>query len=509
MSKSRIFLWAMIAFVAGVAVRSFIAVPYVLLWISGMAAAVMLVIGAGRGSKKSALAGFFTAAALLGILRFDLAERGRPDLSRFYGRSLVMRGVVAEEPVMSEKSQRLKVGIESVDGHAAKPPFFVLATTRKYPAYALGDELKIIGVVERPENFSDFDYVSHLARQNIFAVMSFPRIEKIDEGKGSRLMLFLSRLKRAFEKNIDGALPEPHAAFMKGLLLGERASLPQTVRDDFQAAGVSHIVALSGYNITIVGRSITDALLFLTVPFVVSFWIATAAIILFVLLTGAAASVVRAGIMGVLVLLAQKEGRSYHIANALAFAGAAMIFHNPYILRFDVGFQLSFLATFGLVYLSPHVEQWVDRVRSKLSFGAGKLSLERVRTGDETQIFPWKRIFVETLSAQIMVLPLLIFLFGRVSLVSPLANLAVLIAVPYSMGVGFAAGTVGFLSAALGEIVGWGAWVLLEYQLRAISFFARAPLASVQVGAWAAAPLLIVYGVIFWRIWEKSKNTEQ
>ena len=510
MTKSRVFLWGMMAFVAGVAVRSFAAVPYAAIGGAAGAAVAAAAAGFAQREKKYAAYGFFLLAFIAGMARFDLAEQSRPDLTQFYARPSAALGIVAEDPSYAEKSQRVKLKITEVDGRALAAPFFVLATTRKYPAYAVGDELKISGRIEQPENFSNFDYVSHLRRDAIFAVMSFPQIEKIGEGNGNRLMLALSRTKHAFEENIDAALPEPHAAFMNGLLLGERASIPQSVRDDFQTTGVSHIVALSGYNITLIGRNLMGLLLWFTAPFAASFWIATAAIFLFVLMTGAAASVVRAGIMGVFVLIAQKEGRPYQMTNALAFAGAAMIFQNPYILRFDAGFQLSFLATIGLVYLSPHVEQWFDRIRLKLIFSDPKLSLRRKETTSEArQFLGLKRIFVETLSAQITVLPLLIYLFGRVSLVSPFANLAVLIAVPYSMAAGFGAGAAGFLSRMAGDAAGWAAWVLLEYQLRAVSFFARLPAASVEVGAWTAIPLLIAYGVVFLHVWKKSNSTEK
>ncbi len=491
MTKSRIFLWGMLAFVVGVGLRSFIAVPYVLMWIVGIGAAGAMAIGLVRKHKKSMLGGFFVLVCLAGIIRFDVAQSNRPDLALLFGRQAAAQGIVAGDPAMSERAQRLKMEITGVDGRAVSPHFFVLTTVRRYPAYALGDELKMEGKMERPENYSDFDYVSYLARDNIFAVMLFPKVEKIAEGKGNPLLLVLSRLKHSFEENINAALPEPHAGFMQGILLGERASLPKDLTDDFKIAGVSHIVALSGYNITIVGRFVTTVLLFLSVPFAISFWLATAAIILFVLLTGAAASVVRAGIMGILVLVAQKEGRMYGMTNALAFAGAAMIFHNPYILRFDTGFQLSFLATMGLVYLSPVVERRIDRI----------LGVQK----EKPRLFPFRQILTETMSAQIMVLPLLISLFGRVSLVSPLTNALVLIAVPYSMAVGFAAGIAGFLWAPLSIVVGWAAWVLLEYQLRIITFFAHIPFASVEVGNWVIVPLLIIYAVIFWRIWEKDK----
>lgn len=509
MTKSRIFLWALAAFVVGVGARSFFAVPYVLILMCGIGGAAAVAAGVTRQRKKSALAGFFALAALAGVLRYEAVARAAPDLSRLYGKNFAAQGVVVEDPAARGASQRVKVKVVSVDGRVAEPHFFVLATIRRLPAYRIGDELVMKGVAERPENYGDFDYVSYLRRDGIFALMPFPKIEKVGSGKGNQLMLFLSRVKGAFEKNIDAALPEPHAAFMKGLLLGERASLPEKVVEEFKTAGVSHIVALSGYNITLVGRSLMNGLLRLTIPFLVSFWVSIAVIVLFVLMTGAAASVVRAGIMGLLVLVAQKEGRAYQMTNALAFAGAAMIFHNPYILRFDAGFQLSFLATAGLVYLSPPIGRWVERMRAKLSFSEPKLSLARSPKGnvESAEVFGLKKIFIETVSAQVMVLPLLIFLFGRVSLVSPIANLAVLTAVPYAMAVGFAAGMLGFVSSLLGTVAGWAAWAVLEYQLRAITLFAGTPFASVEIGAWTAGPMLVVYGVVFWKLWKKSKNT--
>lgn len=508
MTKSRIFLLLLVAFVMGVGARSFFALPYLAVELLALGAAVIIAASVMRGRREYVIYGCLLLSALGGVMRYEAAERGAPDLSRLYDRAFTVQGIVMEDPVARETTQRVKVKIISVDGHAAEPHFFVLVTMRRFPAYRMGDELMLKGVIERPENYNDFDYISYLRRDGVFALMPFPVADKIGEEKGNRLMRVLSGIKHAFEKNIDTALPEPHAAFMKGLLLGERASLPEEVTEHFKRAGVSHIVALSGYNITLVGRSLMNVLLWFTLPFLLSFWIAVTTIILFVLMTGAAASVVRAGVMGLLVLVAQKEGRAYQMTNALAFAGAVMIFHNPYILRFDAGFQLSFLATAGLVYLSPHVEYRLDRARVKLSFGSGKLSLARWQRKDANgpEILGLKKIFVETLSAQLMVLPLLVWLFGSVSLVSPLANLAVLIVVPYAMGAGAIAGALGFISPVLAVVAGWGAWALLEYQLRAIGLFARVPFASVPVGAWVAAPLLVAYGVIFWKLWKKSKN---
>ncbi len=453
-------------------------------------------IGILQRRKEFAVCGFLFISFLVGIFRFDQVEQSRPDLYSFYGKPQELVGIIVEEPSRSQAAQRMKIDVTLEDTR-----FLALVTTRKYPKYKIGDELKIKGLLERPENYSDFDYVSYLARDDIFSVMSFPLMEKVSEGKGNKLKLALSKIKHAFEEKIDQVLPEPHAAFLKGLLLGERESLPEDLVENFKRTGTTHIVALSGYNITLVGSFIIGALLFLTVPFRVSFWIAVTAITLFVILTGASPSVVRAGIMGILVLIARQEGRIYHMTNALAFAAAVMIFHNPRVLRFDAAFQLSFLATVGLVYLAPYMERWLDGFFSRLGLRRFRFGLERKGSyADEQKLFPFRRIFIETLSAQIMVLPLLIYLFGRVSIISPITNVLVLIAVPYSMAAGFLAGALGFLWEPLGRIFGWATWVLLEYEILAIEFFAKAPLASVKLGTWGSIMLAALYILIFFKL---------
>lgn len=449
--------------------------------------------------------GFLLVAVLAGIFRFDQVEQSRPDLSVFYGKPFIVQGIIWEEPEHSVAAQRLKVKVGALDSQETSESSYTLVTLRRYPEYKIGDELKFQGILERPTNFSDFDYASYLARDDIFSVISFPLVEKIGVGKGNKLRLTLSKIKHSFEEKIDLALAEPHAAFLKGLLLGERESLPKGLVEDFNRTGTTHIVALSGYNITIIGRFLIAGLLLLTIPFGVSFWLASAAIILFVILTGASPSVVRAGIMGILVLVAQREGRLYSMTNALALAAAAMIFQNPKILRFDAAFQLSFLATLGLVYLSPLIGQKIEQLTLRLRaiFRDEKELDPRFQktTVKDSFSLSLKQIFTETISAQLAVLPLLIYLFGRVSIISPVTNILVLIAVPYAMAAGFATGIAGFLWEPLSHTFGWATWILLEYQIRVIEFFAKIPFASVNLGVALILPLSVLYLLFLWRLW--------
>lgn len=506
--KSRIFLFFLLAFIAGVALRSFIAVPFFFIFLGFAAGVALAVVGVLGRRREIWVGGLLLVALAIGVFRFQQVQSAPPDLSLLYGRELQVRGVIVEEPEFTSKVQRFTFRIDEADYKMLGRPFLALVTLGLYPRYRLGDELAVNDTLKEPENFTeDFDYRAYLAKDDIYGTFFFPKVEKVGEDKGGRLVLVLSKIKHAFEEKIDRALPEPHAAFLKGLTLGERESLPEELVEDFKRTGVTHIIALSGYNITLVANFFIWTLLAFTLPFRFAFWIATAGIALFVLLTGASPSVTRAGVMGILILVARREGRLYSIRNALAFAGAAMIFHNPKILRFDAAFQLSFLATLGLVYLSPRVERWLDIVRSRAALLRGRMLPRRDPHFERRALFPFRRIFIETLSAQIAVLPLLIFLFGRVSLVSPVTNLLVIVAVPHSMILGFLTGALGFVWDPLSQISAGVNWIFLEYKIRVIELFARLPASSVKLGRWAAIPIIFLYAYVGLKWLRDGKDT--
>lgn len=513
LTPSRIFLFLLISFIAGVAVRSFLVVPAPLILGVLLLGVTVIALGGTRRGKRFTVFGLLVVVFAFGIFRYADVHVSRPDLSGLYGKHIVVTGLVAQDPEVTARAQRLVVRVMGVNDAPISQEFLSLITVRRFPKYELGDELVISGIIEQPENFNGFDYAAYLAKDNIYSVIAFPEVKKVGSGKGNTLRIFLSRAKHAFEENIDQALPDPHAAFLKGLTVGERDSLPPDLVEDFTRTGTTHIVALSGYNITLVARFFIVVLLFCTLPFRVAFWVSSAGVILFVLLTGASPSVVRAGIMGILMLLASREGRVYRVGNALVFAAAVMIFVNPNILRFDAAFQLSFLAAVGLVYCSPHVYAWLDRMRTRIGFYIGyqkKLSTpedRRMQERDAKQAwFSLQRIFAETLSAQCMVLPLLVYLFGRISIVSPIANLFILIAVPYAMVLGFLTGGFGFISSRLAQGFGAVAWIFLEYQIRVVAVLALLPFSSIEIGKWAVIPVVATYCFVFWKLKKAQKG---
>jgi len=248
------------------------------------------------------------------------------------------------------------------------------------------------------------------------------------------IRLRLETVAHVFAENLSRALPEPHASYAAGILVGDRSGIPPDLRDAFYKTGTSHIMALSGYNVTIIIDSLGKVL--------GGFWLPTLGIILFVLATGAAPSLVRASLMGVLVLLAQRYSHDYSAARALLAAVALMLFFDPALLWGDVGFQLSVAATFGLIWLAP---KWHSKLKKF------------------PKVFGLRDAAISTIAAQLATLPLVFWYFGGVSWVALPANVLVQIAMPYSMFFGFIAG--------LTKIIWWPAFLFLAYQIFIVRLF--------------------------------------
>jgi len=330
--------------------------------------------------------------------------------------------------------------------------------------------------------------------------MKYPEIEKTGDA-GFSVQGILFKTKQKFEETLGLILPEPHSSFLAALTLGARKTLPPELTENFNITGTTHIVALSGFNITIISSFIISLLMLFLIRRGAAFWLSVLGIAAFTLMTGAMPSVVRAALMGILVLWAQRESRLYSITNAIVFAGALMIFINPKILRWDIGFQLSFMATLGLIYISPIFQKWFA---SKEVF---QLNSRGVGWRDWDIRKKIKEIFYLTLSAQIATLPLILYHFGRLSLVALPANMAILLVIPLTMFFGFLAGGLGLVSVFLGKIAASVVFIFLSYEMAVINLFAKIPLASVPVYSFSIIWVIVVYsGLIFWIVKWRQKT---
>lgn len=422
----------------------------------------------------------FILAAGLGIFRFNLSnsEVYRLALSRYVGETVTIQGVVSEELDKRETHNFLTLDAKEVSlmgGQNEKVSTRILLAADKYPEFNYGDELKISGLVKKPENFDDgglreFDYVSFLSKDGIYYVMYRPKIELVSHGKGNFLKTSLFKVKNAFVGNVSKVVPEPESSLLAGLVVGAKQSLGKEWLDRFRKVGIIHIVVLSGYNVTIVADFVAKVFSFL--PKFFPTVIGAISIALFAIMTGASATVVRATIMALIVILARAASRTYLITRALLLAGFLMILQNPKILVFDSSFQLSFLSTLALIYVSPIVEP-------RLKFITEKWKIREVATA--------------TVATQIFVLPFLLYKMGEFSIVSLPVNLLVLFFIPITMFFGFVTGLVGFVSALLSIPFAWFSYFLLAYELKVVELFSSLSFITIKVSYFPFWLTLISY----------------
>lgn len=439
--------------------------------------------------EKIFIASFFIFAFALGLLRYEIKDLPVRDLilDKNLGQKVVIEGVISDEPDKRENGVKLTLNfINLIDGEKISPvKGRGIMTTDFYPEYSYGDLLKIEGKFQKPKNFQNekgeiFDYVSYLAKDDIAYEIEFPKAELLSRGNGNFIKTKLYDFKNKFIGNFSRSIPEPHSSLLSGLLLGAKQSLGKEMLQDFRRAGVIHIVVLSGYNITIVAEAIMTAFSFL--PKFGSMSFGVLGIILFAIMTGGSATVIRASAMALLVILAKSTRRQYDITRALIIVGLFMLIQNPKILVFDSSFQLSFLATLALIYVSPIVEK-------KLQFITPKFKLREFATA--------------TIATQIFVLPLLLYKMGELSLVGLPVNILVLAFIPLTMLFGFLTGAISFIGVAISLPFAFASYAFLSYELKVVEIFSSLPFASISVPyfpLWLMLGVYFAYGVVIYRM---------
>lgn len=262
----------------------------------------------------------------------------------------------------------------------------------------------------------------------------------------------VASIRRSFVAGAQSALPEPLAPFVMGLLVGQRATLPQSVKSDLQKVGLTHIIAVSGYNLTIILQASRRVLGKRSKR--MSTFLSLALIAVFLLLAGASASIVRAAIVSMLSIAASYYGRSFQPLSLICFAAALTAFASPVYIWSDLSWYLSFLAFFGVMIVSPLVQaRWPGKWHDNI---VGAVALESV-------------------CAELMSLPFVLFIFGQMSLVGLPANILVVTLVPLAMLLGVIAGLAGMLAAPVAGWFSWPAKGLLNYMLDIAHIMANLP----------------------------------
>ncbi len=458
-------------------------------FVLGLGALILCTLCVLKNKRSILLVGVLIVSISFGLLRYDIANlhQGSVLVDSLVNQTVVAEGVVIDEPDVRDNNTNYTIRLHSVFDEEVSEK--VRVVTSSYPQLAYGDAVLLLGELEKPKGFRTdtgkyFDYASFLSKDDIFYQMIFPQLEFISSGHGGFVKQYLFTFKNAFLSRLQKLIPDPQVSLLGGLILGAKQSLGEKLQEYFRTTGIIHIVVLSGFNVTIVALAIMYMFAFLPRMFGLS--LGVLGIILFAIITGGSATVVRASIMVLFVLLAKASGRTYDMARALLLAGFLMVLHNPKILLNDASFQLSFLATLGLIVLAPKLEVYARFVPTWWHL---------------------REFATATVATQIFVLPLLLYKIGELSLVALPVNLLVLITVPITMLFGFLAGVISFVSGFLAIPFAFVAYTFLSYQLKVVELFANIPFASVQINVfplWLMLGFYLVYGLVLWKIYKKT-----
>lgn len=482
-----------------------------LLW-AGLAAGSLAALHQDRRLRVP-----LAAALVVGLAaaRYEAARPpwGAADFLATYNAvgEVTVEGVVVDTPAVRETRTDLRLRAERLFRPGTAEPLrvdgLVLVYAPRYSAgrlratgeadYQYGDRLAVTGALAAPPVLDGFDFRAYLARSGVHSVVQARQVSFLAGQQADPASQALFDLRASALGVVRRLFPQPHAELLAGILLGIESGIPEDVVEAFSATGTSHLIAISGFNIAILAGAITAVAFRLW-----GRWRGTLVTVLllalYTLLVGASGSVVRAALMGGLALLARQVGRRTEAVNTLAATALAMMAFNPHWL-WDVGFQLSALATLGLVvYAGP----WQDQVQRALG---------RVTTGAQARRLASlvSELVLLTAAAQLTTLPLTLFYFQRVSLSALPTNLLVLPAQPALMLLSGLALLLGLVWLPLGQLVAWLAWPFSAYTLGVIELGASVPGGSFYLGEVTPAVVAGLYAALFGLTWALGRPASQ
>ncbi|KPK94452.1 MAG: hypothetical protein AMJ88_03790, partial [Anaerolineae bacterium SM23_ 63] len=397
------------------------------------------------------------------------------------GRKVTLTGVVVDAPDIRDTYTGLRISTEQIryddSWVTEKVHGLVLLRAPRFGDWAYGDRLRAFGTLETPPVFETFSYRDYLARQGVHSLMPYASVTRLANRQANPLLQVIYNFRAHALGIVYALFPDPEASLLAGILLGVESGIAPEVRDAFNQTGTTHIIAISGFNITIIAAIFTSLF---------NRWLgarrgaiaAGIAIALYTILVGADAAVVRAAIMGGLSLLALRIGRQTDGLASLAAAAMIMTVLNPLVL-WDVGFQLSFAATLGLVLYAEPLNNGFLRVAKRYLPEVQAKWLAR----------PISEFVLFTFAAQVTTLPLTAYYFNRISLSALLANPVILPAQPPVMILSGLATLAGSIWLPLGRPIAWIAWPFAAFTIRAVEFFATWHMAVVPL---ARASILFV-----------------
>ncbi len=428
-----------IAFCSGIITAASFKIPFFILYLVAFLSLMSSIIFLKQNTKFNILilgVSFLLGATILKNSQV-LSNCHIVKLAPYKSDSVSLIGVIDNDPIyQGEKvSFILKAERLGLNETWQKTCGKVLVKVLKKNNFAYGDRLFLSGKLYRPFSFSrSFDYRNYLRHQGIYLILSVKKgsmVKQLDKNAGNPLKSFSYRIKHRLREVVVKNLSPFSAGILNALILGDRQDLPRYLLDILMKLGTIHIIAISGFNVGIVAFTILLTLKIMKIPrrprYLFTIWL----LIMYCILTGSSAPVVRATVMAVILLLSYFFKREVNIYNSLSVATLIILAINPWQL-FEISFQLSFLSVVSIVWLSPKIKSIFPEKLDKI---------------------PWLRFLILTFSvssaAWLGLLPLIAYYFRTFTTITVLANMII---VPYSAIItvsGFSFALVGILIPSL------------------------------------------------------------
>lgn len=394
-----------------------------------------------------------------------------------FEQTLSFSATVSRPTQVKGNEQKIIVRNQNWPGHT-------LVIAPLYPQYNFGDVLRIRCSMQQPKTNTEFDYAKYLARYHVYALCYRPQLERIGQTQ-HWLFTPLYQIRIRVQQQVRQLWPEPVSSLIQGVLLGLQNDIPQDINDLFRRTGTIHILVVSGMHVMLLANLLermTKRWLILRQRFVLLCFVLGA----FCIITGLAASVIRASLMGLIIPLAQLAGRPRRAHITLTVVAAVMAAYNPLILLNDLGFQLSFLATIGLIYFQYTVARFTKWLPNW--FG--------VRESVSTSI-----------AAALPTAPLIAWQFGTFSPVSFFANIIVL---PISNGLLFAGSAItglSFILPRLAQLLAFVLWQVTWLMLQAQRWLSALPAAYLENLQFSNSALIVSYSLIaLYILWRSEQS---
>ncbi|MDD3292874.1 MAG: ComEC/Rec2 family competence protein [Candidatus Pacebacteria bacterium] len=423
--------------------------------------------------KKALTLGFCFIVLGLSFLYFNFYYSNTKANNFVFDKDISFSGIICKEPQLDYDKQKIVVCVDNSK---------ISISANVFPEYDYGDKIQIKGKIKKPGMIEDFDYEGYLLKDGITAYMSYPQIKVIDKDQGNFFMNSILLFKKRMSQEIQKQLTLDKEAILEATILGNTIKMSDSLKQKLSLSGLSHAIAISGAHIVLFAGIIMEVL------FLLGLWkrevliFSIFFILFYVIFVGAPASALRSGFMIGLIYFAQIFERNTSNLRILFLAGLIILLINPLLLRYDLGFQLSFLATLGIIVLGSVFNYWLRGINIK-----------------------WLReVLAMTISAQIFVLPILVINFGYFSLISLVSNILVFAVLPVIMILGILFPLLGLVSSFLSWIGAMVLSIFLSYLIIVIDCSAMFPLAKLEI------PILLFFilyiPIILFALFQKRKK---